>query len=130
MSGKPVHGQLSVSQYPAFTSRQNFRFRVRMRSRAYFAAAFVAALFTVSTSAPTPRSNTTIPLQFITLEEHYDSSSVRPSEINPVYELLIDALGNSTTPALQSINGSRLDSMNKNGIRVQVRTFLDLTPVK
>jgi hypothetical protein len=96
-----------------------------MRSYTCFVTSFVSCLFTVSLCAPISSStNTTTALQFITLEEHYDSKSIRPYEIDPVYQLLIDALGTSTTPLLHTINGSRLDSMNDNGIRIQVCHFL------
>ena len=59
-------------------------------------------------------------MEYVTLEEHYDSAAMTPVQTDPVYDLLVEALENSTWPLLHDINGSRLDSMNTNGVRVQV----------
>ena len=66
--------------------------------------------------------NQTISLQYITLEEHFDPEAIVRYETDPVYKLLVQDLGDSTIPLLHDINGSRLDSMNVNGIRIQVWT--------
>jgi hypothetical protein len=96
------------------------------------AATFIASLsmlvvFAHSETLPSLTPNTpptlvaeTTSLSFITLEEHYVPKSIRPYETNPVYELLIDAEGDSIVTLLENIDGSRIDSMNANCIRIQV----------
>lgn len=59
-------------------------------------------------------------LTYITLEEHYDSPSVRSYQRkDAVYDLLIDALGTSLQPTLHNIS-IRVPNMNQNGIRMQI----------
>ena len=85
----------------------------------------LANLLTGSAGAPTPAShNRTVQLQFITIEEHYDLEIMIPYQTGPVIELLGQALGNATAPLIGNINGSRLHSMDANGIRVQVLFLL------
>ena len=93
-----------------------------MRDYIFFAIRLLISLSCVLTAGGAPlvvRDGRLLSPTYITLEEHYDSQSVRKYQIDPIYTLLIDALGNSTTPFLHNINGSRLNSMNENGIRLQ-----------
>lgn len=97
-----------------------------MRDHICFVVGLMTSLFytSISEGAPTlVRDARTSPASYITLEEHYDSEAMRAYQTDPVYTLLIDALGNSTTPLLRTINGSRLNSMNKNKIRIQAGTL-------
>ncbi|KAI9695065.1 MAG: hypothetical protein M1820_008958 [Bogoriella megaspora] len=62
-------------------------------------------------------------LTYITLEEHYDSQSIRPYENNEtLFGDLLVANGGADVlePLLRNITGARLDSMNNNSIRIQV----------
>jgi hypothetical protein len=96
------------------------------------AATFIASFFmttafaqskTLATSNPHNPSafiKETTSLSFITSEEHYVPKSIRPYETDTVYELLIDAEGDSIVTLLENINGSGIDSMNAKCIRIQV----------
>ena len=80
----------------------------------------LAALSTIAKCAPTPTpySNTTASLEYITLEEHFDSNAMASYQDN-VEGLLLAGLG-ETAVVTPNINGSRLDSMNANRICIQV----------
>jgi hypothetical protein len=98
-----------------------------MGAATFIASLSMLAVFAHSETLPTLNPNTPptlvvepTSLSFITLEEHYVPKSIRAYEINPVYELLIDAEGDSIVTLLENINGSRIDSMNANCIRIQV----------
>lgn len=86
-------------------------------------------IFTCTRAAPTPTSNSVeSTLTYITLEEHYDSPSVRAwQEKDGAYDLLIDELGTSLNPTLRNIS-VRLPSMDKTNIRIQVPTPTCRTP--
>jgi len=130
-----------VSNHLTSTFRTSLPHLVKMKSHNSILAASVAALFTISTCSPTPKhsntttfANTTTALKYITLEEHYDSYALRAIQnATPVYEILLNAYGGSTVGTIlleqeiQDINGSRLNSMNENGIRVQVSSFRSLS---
>jgi hypothetical protein len=130
-----------VSEHITSTFQTYFPHLIKMKSHTSIFPAIAAALFTISTCSPTPKrsntttsTNTTTALKYITLEEHYDSYSLRAIQnATPVYEILFEAYG-ASDPALiqlnqevQDINGSRLNSMNENGIRIQVLPFLSLS---
>ena len=90
-----------------------------------FTAFCLATLITNSACAPTPApSNQAHRLQYVTLEEHYDSDIMIPYQTGPVIELLGEALGDSAFALVGDINETRLHSMNTNGIRIQVIPLL------
>lgn len=83
--------------------------------------AIVSFLFSPCAASASPSSKAeNSNLTYITLEEHYDSPSVRSYQRkDAVYDLLIDALGTSLQPSLHNIS-IRIPNMNANNIKMQV----------
>ena len=88
-------------------------------------ASLLLSLIAFVRAAPTSKAKATdSQLQFITLEEHYDSPAVRSwQDKDGVYDILIDALGRSLNPTLRNIS-LRIPDMDKNNVRMQVRLIL------
>ncbi|TAQ85435.1 hypothetical protein B7494_g6256 [Chlorociboria aeruginascens] len=94
-----------------------------MGNYTYFIVAPLLALFITSSCFPTQNPPTSKNnLIYITLEEHYTSAAMKPYDTDAVYEILASgtALYQTAEVFLQSINGSRIESMNNNSIQIQV----------
>ncbi|KAI9660305.1 MAG: hypothetical protein M1821_009655 [Bathelium mastoideum] len=93
-----------------------------MKFKSILSALFLALLLDQSHCAA-PAYPSSSSLTYITLEEHYDSKSIRTDEnAEPMFQDLLIANGGADViePLLQNIAGARLDNMNNNSIRIQV----------
>lgn len=91
-----------------------------MRALNYFVTPCMGFLLSIVECAPTPNDhNNKNSLRFLTIEEHYTPQSTNPFRNNAVNQLLNNP-GSPIPTLIQNINGSRLSSMDDNGIRIQV----------
>ena len=91
-----------------------------MASGKFIVSLYLATFLANSACAPTPVQRDRInQLHYVTLEEHYNTKIMTHYETGPVIELLRKTLGD-ILPLVENLNGSRLHSMNANGIRIQL----------
>jgi predicted TIM-barrel fold metal-dependent hydrolase len=86
---------------------------------------FLSAALVHGAPASTPGSKSKSPI-YITLEEHYDPPVTDPLQTDPVIQLMTPLMDSGvygkSVPAAQSLNKTRLDSMDENRIRIQVQS--------
>ncbi|CRG83631.1 2,3-dihydroxybenzoate decarboxylase [Talaromyces islandicus] len=93
-----------------------------MKTQSVFLS-FLSAALVRGAPASAPGSKNESPI-YITLEEHYDPPVTNPLQTDPVVQLMSPLMTNGvygkSVAEADSLNRTRLDSMDKNRIRIQV----------
>jgi hypothetical protein len=85
----------------------------------------LAAVLGTAQSVPTHTTHSLSNLTYITLEEHLSGhTALIHEESNPVFAILAKAMGTGYAKYMADVKRYRLPSMDKNAIRIQVRSRL------